>query len=883
MGSLCFHLSRRFRLKPLLAALVFLFSLSALASGLPSGWESYESRPNILHTNPIPHQLGQNWEKLKAAHFSFVAQLLSLYPDTDLYFLARDSEHLFDVAKLVTAGSTSEGRIHLLNVSRANMGDVNLKKYLAERGISESSLAAGKKVLFIDTGFSGTIPRNIAALYPPELAARLRTQLIVSSNPDHPSSRVFLSHLNREINSQNPSRMHGTIVSYEHMPRYTDRSSRFFFDGERHIPLSPIDGATDGSVSKSVSLRHMEDLHSAWRQEESRKAFRDKMALFGKINEALREGKKEELIKLLAEENPERKILIEAYIRDALGARANGGIQTGLSLSDLNLAETSQNSTPFSKKNELIKNHPEWKAILENPDTEIKKLFQEKNWQAIGNLVDLNVDQEINSLLIKHLFDEPATGIKRSLQEIMIEKGDPRTHQSLAMYTFSKPHTKDMPDLLRLLIEKGDSGTHQYLAIYAFSQPHTKEMPDLLRLLIEKGDSETHQWLAMATFSQPHTKDMPDLLRLLIEKGDSGTHQNLAVHAFSQPHAKDMQDLLRLLIEKGDSETHQWLAMATFSQPHTKDMPDLLRLLIEKGDSGTHQNLAVHAFSQPHAKDMQDLLRLLIEKGDSETRQQLARSAFSMPHVKEMKNYSILAQALKISDSSQRREFLAKHLGPLRIESPSSIPLASTDSGTKIISPHPSLGNEIEINGKTYSVVARVGEGKRGIVYEVRGVNGERLALKVAKDLEPETLTSLRSEQRKAASWAAAGISHAQVLVQGENFVLKSWVEGTRGDKVIEAALKGDQSFYPAVNALYELVTSLQKNGIYVGDFRPPNLMWNGNSWVIFDGGSTQTGLSLEEALKKWREKFSKRWNIPVPEVHQVSCQKWFQSFNGNQ
>jgi hypothetical protein len=384
MGIFSSCLKGRFSRKALLASLLFLISLSALASGLPSGWESYESRPNILNTNPKPHQLGQNWEKLKEAHFSFVAQLLSLYPDTDLYFLARDSEHLFDVAKLVTAGSPAGKRIHLLNVSRANMGDVNLKKYLQERGISESSLKAGKKVLFIDTGFSGTIPRKIAALYPPELAARLKTQLIVSSNPDHPSSRVFLSHLNREINSQNPSGMHGTIVSYEHMPRYTDRSSRFFFDGERHIPLSAIDGANDGSVSKSISLQHMEDLHSSWRQPETKKAFRETRALFEKINEALIEGKKEELLKLLAEENPDRKILIEAYVRDALAAQANGGVQTGLTLSDLNLAEISQNSAAISKKNELIKKHPEWKKILENPD--FKKTFGEIEGEKLARM-----------------------------------------------------------------------------------------------------------------------------------------------------------------------------------------------------------------------------------------------------------------------------------------------------------------------------------------------------------------------------------------------------------------------------------------------------------------------------------------------------------------
>ncbi len=93
-----------------------------------------------------------------------------------------------------------------------------------------------------------------------------------------------------------------------------------------------------------------------------------------------------------------------------------------------------------SKKNELIQKYPDWAAILENPDTDIAKLFQQSNWQMIGNLLDANIDQEINRLLIKHLYQQVGTGIRKDLQIQMIEKGNADTLLYLVKYTFSRPH-----------------------------------------------------------------------------------------------------------------------------------------------------------------------------------------------------------------------------------------------------------------------------------------------------------------------------------------------------------------------------------------------------------------------------------------------------------
>lgn len=129
-----------------------------------------------------------------------------------------------------TVKKSDPNPIHLINVSRANMRHKYIREYLNHHGISEATLRAGKRVIFIDTGFSGTIPGVIMNLFSPEAQKQIHTHLIVSSHKDYPSSRAFLRHLNPMINEQSPSEMHGTIVSYEHMPRYTDRSTEFIYE-----------------------------------------------------------------------------------------------------------------------------------------------------------------------------------------------------------------------------------------------------------------------------------------------------------------------------------------------------------------------------------------------------------------------------------------------------------------------------------------------------------------------------------------------------------------------------------------------------------------------------------------------------------------------------
>jgi len=853
----------------LFGAVPIFFPIATNAQGsITADQESYLDRPDILQVSTKAHNMGANWEALKKAHFAFVAELLELYsPDTQFYFLARDSEYLFDTARLVTEGTQDSKRIHLLNVSRGNMRDKNIKKYLAENGISDEGLSKGKKVLFVDTGFAGTIPGVIAENFSQDLRSQLKTHLIVSNNSQHPSSRVFLYFINPAVNDQSPASMHSTIVSYEHMPRYTDRSNQFSFQGGLHHPVSAIGGAADGTVSKEQALRYMEDLRATWQRdeaklqaEEMRELFRSAKALLVEGDDSAKEKIKDELAK--------NDGLFEASVRDLMGARLNAGLSITVQPENLGL----KNTTPsgYSKKLQYIEKYPQWKSILEDPVVQMPEVFKKKSWQLIGNLIDANIDAEIQQSLLEHLFSAPAQGLKKDLQKSVIEKGDQQVLGWLAQNTFSQDHTKDMTDLLRLVIEKGDQEVLRRLSADTFSKVHTKDMTDLIRLVIEKGNQEVLRDLSIYTFSKGHTKDMTNLLRLVIERGNESVLLALVVHNFSKAHTKDMTDLIRLVIEKGDQKVLAYLAIYTFSKAYTNEMTDLLRLVIEKGDQQVLIKLAEYVFSKAYTKDMTDLIRLAIEKSAQGT---LAYIKENMPAAlkSDLPKVKVLKKSLEIMDDTERKAFL-------ELEFQKHKELSKTGSVAKKLSavknskiaPDLKPGEQVQIQKQRFEILSLVVSGRRGVVFKVRSKN-QIYALKVAKNQEADTLESLAKESSKAKKWNELQLPHAKVLVQAKDFVLKEWVEGTNGDEIIKKYAEGDESLKPVTQELLLLVDKIRGQGAYIGDFRPANLIWTGSQWVIIDSDGIQDGMTVEEAHLKWSSadhrgpKFQRRWRLPIP------------------
>jgi hypothetical protein len=281
---------------PFLLNTIFLFILSLSANlslagdhqeinhsnAIPAQYQSYSDRPDILSVEAKSHSevLPEDWEKTKWAHLEAISQYLEIYKDFELYFLGRDAELLHDLAKLVASGIPQEQeRIHLINVSRANMNTKNVREYLSQNGISEKNLATGKKILFIDTGFSGTIPLKIMSFFP-KFKEQFSAHLITSSNSDFPSTRVFLYHLNALISYISPHQLHGTVINYEHIPRYTDRSNEFVLVGSTWHAISPLKKSSDGVVDPKIGLMYQQDLKLFWSNPDNQAAFLQRRAVY---------------------------------------------------------------------------------------------------------------------------------------------------------------------------------------------------------------------------------------------------------------------------------------------------------------------------------------------------------------------------------------------------------------------------------------------------------------------------------------------------------------------------------------------------------------------------------------------------------------------------
>src|SRR5688572_3044840 len=118
----------------------FVISTPAKAGIIRGLEESYFKRPNILQVEPQPllNASPAIWKKSLRGHFEVMAMLLEMYPEYDFYFLARDGENLYDLARLMTTKfkDIDPNKLHLVNISRVNMDDSNVLFYLKQEGIS---------------------------------------------------------------------------------------------------------------------------------------------------------------------------------------------------------------------------------------------------------------------------------------------------------------------------------------------------------------------------------------------------------------------------------------------------------------------------------------------------------------------------------------------------------------------------------------------------------------------------------------------------------------------------------------------------------------------------------------------------------------------------
>jgi len=476
------------RLILLLIAFLQLFGCFA-ASGDEETYTKYSSRPDILSVDSHQHDdLGNNWEKLKRAHVEAIAMLLEMYPDRELYFLARDSELLFDAAKIATQkDNRAKLHLHLLNISRANMRDPHLKDYLSQEGISEDSLRSGKKILFVDTGFSGTIPRVIEEDFPKELRKNFQTHLMSSSNIAHPSSRGFLTALNPVAPDLDPGKMHGSIVSYENMERYVGRSNRFLLIDGKWEAVSDQTAKTDSEVSPERARRYMEDLASYFNSNQGDHFLQQKRSEWLSLRRAI-ETKDAELVKQrlrdIIRKNP-TDAFAQAMVRDTLDL-----LNTNLSdfhfkiePEDIGLARIEVHASG-SNKNALIQKVPDWAAVLEDPSTGIAMMIEHHDYAKIGAIVDALHDQEFFSILASQLSQPPYDLDKKNLLLTLIDKKNISISNAIAISTLTPGNVFAYSDILKALVETGEPSVQEHLLHKVSGHIFDSHMEDFVPLFI---------------------------------------------------------------------------------------------------------------------------------------------------------------------------------------------------------------------------------------------------------------------------------------------------------------------------------------------------------------------------------------------------------------
>lgn len=153
------------------------------------------------------------------------------------------------------------------------------------------------------------------------------------------------------------------------------------------------------------------------------------------------------------------------------------------------------------------------------------------------------------------------------------------------------------------------------------------------------------------------------------------------------------------------------------------------------------------------------------------------------------------------------------------------------------------------------------GKGRRGVVYKVKNEKGQFLALKVAKNDDPDTLESFAEEGVKAHDAAKAGFRVPKIFEHKKTYIVKEWVQGLLAkDWLAQWAAGGFDSNDKAFGELKSVLKKSAKRGLYTGDLNRKNLIWN-DEWIVIDSGTTTAEYSPSQVWARYVENISSRWS----------------------
>jgi len=410
-------------------------------------------RPSIFSIQPKAHpQLGTFWEQLKISQLETIALFVEIYSNFERYYLARDTELLFDLDQLLTQNDdTTPGKSHLLNVSRINLRSKHIKRYLHQEGISNDSLAAGKKIVLIDTGYQGTIPRTIQLYYPPTLRSKIFSHLITSKTNKYPSTRVFLTGIYPDAARLNLEMLNKATTLYEHFSKFTHRSTEFRKINGKWEAVSFKSSPSEqekSPVSPSDAQKYMEDLSFFASLPETQEHFNKQRTIWRKAKELYQTNDKVKLIQWLKEilEQGSSDPFAESMVRDFIEiTKKSKGVFTQnkndsnlfeISNADLGLEEIANSDTEITSQ--LKNQHPQWAFIIENPKKAIKAHITKENYDILYQFISIIKVPKFYETLAQNLANAKVTPNFETFVRDLIKLQDPVLTDYLTRYITQK-------------------------------------------------------------------------------------------------------------------------------------------------------------------------------------------------------------------------------------------------------------------------------------------------------------------------------------------------------------------------------------------------------------------------------------------------------------
>lgn len=277
---------------------------------LRNNWNVLENETStVIVEEKVPAWKGspKSIDAIKIGFLESIAEVLEFYPAQEIYFMGRDGENLYDLAKVLTFGTQDQARIHLLLTSRKLLDDPNYKKYLKQEGIYEDVLYAGKKILFVDVGYAGSATNTIRGLFKDDLREHFQTHLLASINPQIPSTRVFLERVG--MNSKRINRMH-LVSELEGFPPYFNSGHHIEFKNgnwQAMCPRMKVDFTDSVYPDKVMAVERMRDLKYFGSQSENVAFFHHRRETFRKLYQFSKSDQKADLQKeldLILEKDP---------------------------------------------------------------------------------------------------------------------------------------------------------------------------------------------------------------------------------------------------------------------------------------------------------------------------------------------------------------------------------------------------------------------------------------------------------------------------------------------------------------------------------------------------------------------------------------------------